>query len=336
MKSTNNTLHTTTTNPHTNTPNLWTPKSLKTIRTTARDFANPVDYQHPFPSMARFAEHLALSYDANRTRHSYYRQLRLIHQHLGCDPVNITEAQLRDYFLFVKLKKQWKPKSIRQALAAASMFFVNLFGHADWTVFSQIRTKDHDTLPEVLTRQQVHDLLAHIPRLPNGLRVPWRLLAPVGLFCGGNIFNSTPTRRQKSRTSLSNSCGSGSFARLHQYTRSPLASLDSFFSRAGTPTTAYFSTSAMSSTGFLLLRPTMRLKYQFVPLGFHEYNSIPLPRRAGSSAAITLAAAMARNPIAVSIAFMHTSQNIRAHWRGASGLWSANRTRPPRPVKPAG
>ena len=111
--------------------------------------------------MARFADHLALSYDANRTRHSYYRQLRLIHQHAGCDPAAITEAQLRDYFLFVKLQKHWKPKSIRQARAAASMFFVNLFGHADWTVFSQIRTKDHDTLPEVLTRQQVHDLLAH-------------------------------------------------------------------------------------------------------------------------------------------------------------------------------
>jgi hypothetical protein len=25
----------------------WTPESLATIRTTARDFANPVDYLHP-------------------------------------------------------------------------------------------------------------------------------------------------------------------------------------------------------------------------------------------------------------------------------------------------
>ena len=36
--------------------------------------------------MARFAEFLALHYDANRTRHAYYRQLRLIHEHLQCDP----------------------------------------------------------------------------------------------------------------------------------------------------------------------------------------------------------------------------------------------------------
>ena len=51
------------------------------IRTTARDYANPVDYKHPYPTMAQFADLLALRYDANRTRHSYYRQLRLIHQY---------------------------------------------------------------------------------------------------------------------------------------------------------------------------------------------------------------------------------------------------------------
>lgn len=59
------------------------PPPLAHIRTTARDWANPVDYQHFYASMARFAEHLALQYDANRTRHSYYCQLRLIHQRAG-------------------------------------------------------------------------------------------------------------------------------------------------------------------------------------------------------------------------------------------------------------
>lgn len=179
MKNINHSPCTNTPDHHTATPSPWTPTSLAAIRTTARDFANPVDYQHPYPSMARFADHLALGYDANRTRHSYYRQLRLIHQHVGCDPATITEAQLRDYFLFVKLKKHWTPKTIRQARAAASMFFVKLFGHADWTVFSQIQTKDHDSLPAVLTRQQVHDLLVHI-RLRR-YRTPLKLIYCCGL-----------------------------------------------------------------------------------------------------------------------------------------------------------
>ena len=155
------------------------PPTASTIRTTPRDFVNPVDYQHPYECMNRFAKSLALRYDANRTRHSYYRQVRLVHEHFKTDPAFLTESQLRDYFLFVKLVKHWKPKSIRQALAATRQFFVDLLGHADWTVFGQVRAKDHDVLPAVLTRQQVHDLLAHI-RLRR-YRTPIKLIYACGL-----------------------------------------------------------------------------------------------------------------------------------------------------------
>ena len=153
--------------------------NLHDIRTSSREYVNPVDYQHPCESMTRFAELLVLRYDANRTRHAYYRQLRLIHDHLHCDPATLTEAQLRDYFLFVKLKKHWRPKSIRQARAALRMFFVDLLEHHDWKLFSQIRTKDHDTLPAVLTRPQVHQLLTHI-RLRR-YRTPLKLIYACGL-----------------------------------------------------------------------------------------------------------------------------------------------------------
>ena len=158
----------------------WGPKATTLdIRTSARDYPNPVDYDHPYESMARFADFLALHYDANRTRHAYYRQVRLIHEHFACDPATLAEPQLREYLLFVKLKKQWKPKTIRQAVAAAKMCFVDLLGKPHWTVFNQIRAKDHDTLPAVLTRQQVHDLLAHI-RLRR-YRTPLKLIYCCGL-----------------------------------------------------------------------------------------------------------------------------------------------------------
>lgn len=158
------------------------PPANPNFRTSGRDYANPVDYSHPYESMARFADLLALRYDANRTCHAYYRQVRLIHEHLACDPAGITESQLRDYFLFVKLKKHWQPKSIRQARAAARMFFVDLVDHTDWTLFSQIRTQDHDTLPAVLSHQQVHDLLAQV-RLRR-YRTPLKLIYGCGLRLG--------------------------------------------------------------------------------------------------------------------------------------------------------
>jgi integrase len=86
---------------------------------------------------------------------------------------------LRDYILYVKTKKNWKPKTIRQAAAAARLFFVEMLGHEEWKVFSQIRTKDHEVLPAVLTREEVKQLLAHI-RLRR-YRTPIKLIYCCGL-----------------------------------------------------------------------------------------------------------------------------------------------------------
>lgn len=144
------------------------------------DQRDPIDYEtHPYPSMKRFAELLVLRFNTPRTRHSYYRQMRLVHEHCGGDPADITEERFRDYVLHVKTKKLWKPKTIRQAAASAKLFFVELLGREDWTVFSQIRTRDHDELPAVLTRGEIKRLLAHI-RLRR-YRIPVKLIYCCGL-----------------------------------------------------------------------------------------------------------------------------------------------------------
>ena len=129
--------------------------------------------------MAEFAKRLALRSDANRTCYAYYRDMRLVHQHCACDPELISEDQLRDYILHVKTVKGWRPKTIRQTVASARHFFVEMLGHHDWTVFSQIKTKDHDELPPVLTREQVRDLLLHV-RLRR-YRIPIKLIYCCGL-----------------------------------------------------------------------------------------------------------------------------------------------------------
>jgi integrase len=105
--------------------------------------------------------------------------MRLVHEHFGCDPEGISEAQMREYFLFVKLKKRWQPKTIRQAAGAARMFFGRLLGRSDWTLFGQIRARDHDRLPPVLSREQVARLIGHI-RLRR-YRTPLKLIYCCGL-----------------------------------------------------------------------------------------------------------------------------------------------------------
>ncbi|MBP7949286.1 MAG: tyrosine-type recombinase/integrase [Verrucomicrobiales bacterium] len=141
---------------------------------------DPLDYDsHPYESMRRFAEFLALRFNTPRTRHSYYRQMRLVHEFCQCDPAAIREERLRDYLLHVKTIKHRQPKTIRQAAAAAKLFFVELLEHEEWKIFSQIRAKDEASLPAVLTRGAVIRLLKHI-RLRR-YRTPIKLIYCCGL-----------------------------------------------------------------------------------------------------------------------------------------------------------
>lgn len=142
-------------------------------------YPEPLHYSHAWPSMAQFARVLALRYDSVRTRHSYYRQLRLLSEHFAGDPALVTEEQLRDYLLHVKTVRRWQPKTLRQALATAQVFFCEQLGLARWRLFDQVNAKDHDTLPPVLTREQVKALLQHI-RLRR-YRTPLKLIYCCGL-----------------------------------------------------------------------------------------------------------------------------------------------------------
>lgn len=124
--------------------------------------------------MREFAVLLNLRHRSNRTRHCYYRDMRLVHEFCGKDPSLVTEKEFRDYILFVTNTKEWRPKTIRQTAASAKIFYVEMLGRDDWEVFSQIRAKDDDYLPEVLTREEVVKLLLHV-RLRR-YRTPLKLI----------------------------------------------------------------------------------------------------------------------------------------------------------------
>lgn len=141
---------------------------------------DPLEYDHAHGSMRDYAQLLVLRYESSRTREAYYRQLRLFSEFTGgADPAQACEGQVRDYFLHVKTVKSWSPKSIRQAAACLRLFFVEQHGRGDWRVFSQLRARDRDQLPAVMTREQVIALLGGI-RLRR-YRVPVKLIYCCGL-----------------------------------------------------------------------------------------------------------------------------------------------------------
>lgn len=144
-----------------------------------RNLKDPLSYDHLYPSMKRFAECLALRYDHTRTRHSYYRQLRLLTEHFDADPAQLTEEQIREFFLHLKTERQWKPKTMRQSAAALRLFYAEMLQQEHWEVFSQLKIRDHKELPVVLTREQVIALLNHIQL--RRYRIPAKLIYVCGL-----------------------------------------------------------------------------------------------------------------------------------------------------------
>ena len=154
-----------------------TPSTINT-RAGVRQ-CDPLYYRHPYDSMRRYAELLAVRHDSPRTRHSYYRAMRLLHEHYRVDPATLGEEEFRDYILHVKTRKAWKPKTIRQSVACARLFYIEMLGLEEWRVFSQIRIRDHGELPAVLTREQVVRLLRSI-RLRR-YRIPIKLIYCAGL-----------------------------------------------------------------------------------------------------------------------------------------------------------
>src|SRR5438045_6079526 len=90
------------------------------------------------------------------TKYEYVLQARQLAQHYKCDPATLSENHLREYFVFLRQEKEWQGSAMTQARVALRSFFrENLKAGRDWTVFEDLRIARPETLPLVLTREEV-------------------------------------------------------------------------------------------------------------------------------------------------------------------------------------
>jgi integrase/recombinase XerD len=115
----------------------------------------PTDHQ----SLVRFADLLQLRSLAHSTRAEYLRYLRRLGVQADTDPATLTEEAVRMHILKLKTAHAYSPSSMRTAVAALSAFY-NLHLGKDWKLFSLVRSPDRQTLPTVLTREQIARLFA--------------------------------------------------------------------------------------------------------------------------------------------------------------------------------
>lgn len=134
------------------------------------------------PSITKFRQLVELKDFRPPTKKEYVRYVRRLGDHFQCDPAALSEDQLRAYFLFLRQEKKFGGSAMKLARCALRCFFRDGLHVAGWTVFEEVRVAPPQTLPLVLTREQVATLLGAVrePRYRTALTLIYHTGLRVG------------------------------------------------------------------------------------------------------------------------------------------------------------
>jgi site-specific recombinase XerD len=107
----------------------------------------------------RFLEDLQLQGMSARTQQAYVRTVRQLANHFQKSPAQITEEELRQYFLHVKNVKKWSRATMTQAICGIKRFYEHTL-HREWTTLRIVRPAREKRLPVILTIEEVHKILS--------------------------------------------------------------------------------------------------------------------------------------------------------------------------------
>ncbi len=116
------------------------------------------------PLRQRMTEDMQLRGFAARTQEAYIHAVRQLAAHVRKPPDRIDEQELRQYFLHLINVKHFARASFTIALCGIKFFFESTL-HRDWNLFDLARPAREKKLPVVLSRDEVHRILACV-RLP--------------------------------------------------------------------------------------------------------------------------------------------------------------------------
>jgi site-specific recombinase XerD len=111
-----------------------------------------------YDSLARLQQMLSLRNLADRTREAYTVYIQKLALYAGCDPAQLDEPRAREYLIYLKEKRNYSPSSMR-TVCAALRFFYQFVCEREWKLFDLVRSPSAQTLPAVLTREEVKRLI---------------------------------------------------------------------------------------------------------------------------------------------------------------------------------
>jgi integrase/recombinase XerD len=109
----------------------------------------------------RMSEDMRLRDFRPRTQEGYMLAVRLFLDHMQREPEQISDEDVRTYFLYLREQRKLAPSSINIAVHALRFFFIRTL-HRDWPVFDLLRVKQPRMLPVVLSTSEVRSVLAAV------------------------------------------------------------------------------------------------------------------------------------------------------------------------------
>jgi integrase len=109
-------------------------------------------------------EDLQLKGYSDSTQDLYVRAVRQLCEHYNKCPGQITEEELRDYFLYGKNVKKWARSTSTVALCGIKFFYENTI-QRPWPTLLFIRPGREKKLPVVLSRDEVRAILSNLQLL---------------------------------------------------------------------------------------------------------------------------------------------------------------------------
>jgi integrase/recombinase XerD len=125
------------------------------------------------PLRERMRAELQVAGLSERTQEAYLRAVRQLSEYHRTPPDRLTEAQLREYFLYVKNEKRWAAASLRLAFYGIRFFYRHI-APRNWPLLERLKVPRSHTLPDVLTRDEVHRLI-EATRTPHNRTYFWTL-----------------------------------------------------------------------------------------------------------------------------------------------------------------
>jgi integrase/recombinase XerD len=113
----------------------------------------------------RMIECLQLRGLAERTQEAYTRAVRQLAAHYHKSPDQISEAELRQYFLYLKNVKHYSRNTMTVAICGIRFFYEQTL-QRNWAIFGIVRPAPEKKLPVILSLAEVRQILGRV-RLPR-------------------------------------------------------------------------------------------------------------------------------------------------------------------------